>query len=294
MFIDLHVHSTYSDGEKEPLEILEICHNSNVSIVSITDHNNVLGVKEAISNNPYPDLHIIPGIEIDCYTPIGQLHILGYNIDLKNKKLNDFCSLVMEDDRKRLESLLVQLKRIFNLDFSDEDLQDIFLAKGSVGRPDIAKLCLKYGYCETTKEAFKKIFKPVKEFVLKSSTEIFDYECLNYINEAGGIASIAHPITLEKDLDDLKNYLIKLKDFGLTGVEVYHSNQSARFTNDLIKISNEIGLLQSAGSDYHGPILKPHIQIGSGNNNNLNITNLSILSKLIGEQDEKCRIVCKQ
>lgn len=294
MFIDLHVHSTYSDGEKEPLEILEICNNSNVTTISITDHNNVLGVKEAISNNRYSNIHIIPGIEIDCYTPKGQLHILGYNIDLKNKKLNDFCKLVMEDDRKRLESLLVQLKKTFNLKFKDEDIQDIFLSKGSVGRPDIAKLCVKYGYAKYTQEAFTKLFNPVKENVIKSTTEIFDYECLNYIINAGGIASLAHPITLERDLEDLKKYLIVLKDLGLTGVEVYHSDQSCDFTNNLIEITNDIELLHSAGSDYHGPLLKPRILIGSGKNDNLNITNLSILSKITGEKNEKCRVVRKQ
>ena len=286
MKIDLHIHSSYSDGEKDPLEILEICNDSNVTTLSITDHNNLLGVKEAILNNPYSNIKIIPGIEIDCYTPIGQLHILGYDIDLEDKKLNEFCSLVMEDDRKRLASLLIELKKVFNLSFKDEDIQDVFLSKGSVGRPDIALLCVKYGYSNYAQEAFTKLFNPVKENVLKSSTEIFDFECLNYITNAGGIASLAHPITLEKDFYDLKKYLIKLKDYGLSGVEVYHSNQNPCFTNNLIEITNDIELLHSAGSDYHGPLLKPDILIGSGKNNNLNITNLSILSKIRGEKNE--------
>lgn len=286
MKIDLHVHTTFSDGEKEPSEVLDICNNSNVTTLSITDHNNLLGVKEAISNNPYPNIKIIPGIEIDCYTPKGQLHILGYDIDLEDKKLNEFCSLVMEDDRIRLESLLIQLKKNFNLDFKDEDIQDVFLSKGSVGRPDIALLCVKYGYSNYPQEAFTNLFNPVKENVIKSSTEIFDFECLNYITNAGGIASLAHPITLEKDFDNLKKYLIKLKDYGLSGVEVYHSNQNPCFTKNLIKITNDIGLLHSAGSDYHGPLLKPNILIGSGKNNNLNLSYLSILSKIRGEQNE--------
>jgi predicted metal-dependent phosphoesterase TrpH len=279
--IDLHIHSTFSDGELTPLEVLNVCYKKNISIISITDHDNFSGVRQAIQTNPYSNITVIPGIEIDAYYPKGTLHILGYNISFNNPSLNAVISQIHEDNVTRIKSLISELKKNYNISFKEKDIDDIFLCDGTVGRPDVARLCVKYGYSKSVKDAFKLLLNPLKEKVIKKKLELSDCECIKYITDAGGIASIAHPITLKKNTDDLEIYLKKLQSYGLKSVEVYHSTHSNEDTINFINISKKLNLLTSGGSDYHGPITKPDIQIGSGKNNNLNINNLTILNELL-------------
>lgn len=279
--IDLHVHTTFSDGELTPLEVLNMCYKNNIFVISITDHDSFSGVKQALQTNPYDNITVIPGIELDAYYPKGTLHILGYNISFNNPTLNNVISQINEDNVMRLKSLISELKKNFNISFKENDIDDIFLRDRSVGRPDVAKLCVKYGYSTSVKEAFELLLNPLKEKVIKKKLDLSDYECIKYITDAGGIASIAHPITLKKNTDDLEIYLKNLQSYGLKAVEVYHSTHSKKDTINFINISNKLNLLTSGGSDYHGPLAKPDIQIGSGKNNNLNITNLTILNELL-------------
>lgn len=281
MKIDMHIHSTFSDGELTPLEILNVCNKKSIFVMSITDHDNISGVKQAIKLNSYQNINIIPGIELDAYYPKGQLHILGYNFSLNDTALNSVIKELDADNVRKIKSLLSELKKHFNISFKNRDIEKIFSSDGTVGRPDVAKLCVKYGYAASTKEAFKLLLNPLKDKVVKRKIQLTDEECIKYITDAGGIASIAHPVTIKKDINELTLYLHKLKSYGLSCIEVYHSMHSREDTNNFIKISKELELLNSGGSDYHGPIIKPDIQIGSGKNNNLNVTDLTILNKLL-------------
>lgn len=279
--IDLHMHSVYSDGELTPIELLERCNKLGIEVMAITDHNNVLGVKETIKNNPYQNVKVIPGIELEGKYTNGQLHILGYNISLEDKGLNEICRLIMEDNVRRLKSLINNLKNIYGLSFKEEDLQTIFEQIGNVGRPDIAKLCIKYGYTKTIKETFDKLLNPIKDKTIKKTIDLTDKECIECIIKAGGTVSLAHPITLKKDIGDLKEYIKLLKSYGLTSIEVYHSLHSKEYSCELLKIADEVNLLVSAGSDYHGPIVKPNVRIGEYNQENVGFKEITILSKIM-------------
>ncbi|MBE5821321.1 MAG: PHP domain-containing protein [Clostridiales bacterium] len=282
MIIDLHVHTIYSDGEKSPLEILKMCNDNSISTVAITDHGNILGAKKAIKENPYPNIKIIPGIELTAiYSKKGcNLHILGYNIDLENKELNNLSNAIMEDAERRVKSFIEQLKICYNISFQQKDIDEIFNSVGNIGRPDVAKLCVKYGYAKTVHEAFKKLLDPLEDKVEKRRVRPTAKDCIEYIQNAGGIACLAHPIELKKDMDELKEYIAELKGYGLKAVEVYQSKHTKEYSRQLLEIVNELGLLYSVGSDYHGPIVSPDIEIGSGKENNLNISNVSILNNL--------------
>lgn len=281
MKIDMHVHSTYSDGELDPLQILDLCKQNDISVISITDHDNVLGSKKAIYHNPYPDITVIPGIELDAKYSGGRLHILGYNINLENVKLNETVKRIMEDNINRMKSLLFLLKSHYNFTFSEEDISKVLFSAGSVSRPDIARLCFKYGYCSTVREALDCIFEPLHDKMEKKKMALTDRDCIQLITEAGGMAVLAHPVTLRKNLDDTKSYIKILQSYGLRGVEVYHSDHTAQLSREYLAMTNELGLLYSGGSDYHGPTVKPDIQLGRGKNNNLNLSNLSILTEIV-------------
>lgn len=284
--IDLHVHTIYSDGEYTPLEILELCKKRSVSTVAITDHNSMEGAKLAIANNPHTDITVISGIELSAKYPIksANLHILGYDIDLYNQALNSVTNAVMADNIMRLESLVQLLKEHYNISFKDCDLQRVYESVGNIGRPDIARLCVEYGYTHTVHEAFDKYLNPLDDKIRKRRVEFTDKSCIEYIKAAGGIPCLAHPIELKKDIDDLKAYIRQLASYGLEAVEVYQSKHSKNYTKQLLNIVEEFGLLYSVGSDYHGPLVSPNAELGFGNNHNLHIETSSILSKFRGEK----------
>lgn len=283
MKYDLHIHSTFSDGELTPCEILDICHQKNISVISITDHNNLLGSKQAIKENPYKNITVLPGIEFSAKSPADiNLHILGYNMDLENSMLNELTAEIMKDSIRRIKSLLSELKKTYNISFKDDDIKEVFSLQGNIGRPEIAKLCVKYGYVHTVKDAFEYLFDPIKDKIIKKQVELTDKECIKYIVQAGGIASLAHPVTLKKDTHELKLYIQALASSGLEAVEVYHSNNPINLTHELLQITKDLNLYQSLGSDFHGPIVTPGIKLASGLNGNIYNKEANIITKLLG------------
>ncbi len=283
MKIDLHVHSIFSDGENTPQEILKLCKDNDINVVSITDHNNIDGVKEAIKQNSYSDIRVIPGLEFSAQYPVkgGDLHILGYNMDLDNIELNSVLKEIMKDSVRRIESLLYQLKKNYNMSFKDSDIEEMFSVCGNIGRPDVAKLCVKYGYAPSVDDAFDKFLNPVDDKLVKKKIDLTGKECIEYIKNAGGITCLAHPITLKRNVHDIKEYVKMLMGFGLEAVEVYHSTHDKKFSSSMQEMVDELGILYSVGSDYHGYVVKPKVKLGSGINNNLNFENATILSKIL-------------
>lgn len=281
--IDLHVHTIYSDGEYGPLEILDVCHDRGVSIVAIADHNSMEGSKRAILENPYKDVTVISGIELGAHYPIkgGTLHILGYNVDLENKSLNEVTKAIMDDNVMRLKSCVSLLKKYYNISFKEEDLEQVYISIGNIGRPDIAKLCVKYGYNSTVQDAFEKYLNPIDDEIAKRRVELTDKDCIEYIVNAGGVACLAHPIELKKEIPEIKEYISKLMSYGLGAVEVYQSKHTAKYSNELLKIVDEYSLLYSVGSDYHGPVVTPDFEVGFGKDNNLKKNEATILSKIL-------------
>ena len=280
---DIHVHSIYSDGEYTPFEILEICHKRGISTLAITDHNSMEGSKQAILNNPYKDITVISGIELGAASPVksGTLHILGYNIDVENNALNEVTKAIMSDNVMRLKSCVDLLKKHYGLSFREQDLEKIFESVGNIGRPDIAKLCVKYGYSTSVQEAFKSYISPIKDEIIKRRVELTAKEAIEYIVNAHGTPCLAHPIELKLDFDTLKQYIRELMSYGLEAVEVYQSKHVAEYTLRLEKLVCKHNLLTSIGSDYHGPCVTPDFEIGFGKNYNLLGKSATILSKIL-------------
>ena len=282
--VDLHMHTTYSDGEYTNTKLLKMCERENMSYVAITDHNNFMGVKDISKLNLNKDIVVFPGIEFSSKYTGGQCHILGYGFDLNNKELNEVCSLIVEDSKRKLMSLVENLYTSYHIKFKDEDLNKIFSQVGNVGRPHIAKLCVEYGYTKTTEEAFKKVFDPIKDKVVKRRINPTPKECINYILNAGGVVSLAHAITLKKNDEDLFEFVKELTDSGMQAIEVYHSKHSLKFSSYLLKVANKLGLLVSGGSDFHGPYIKPTVKIGNLSEKQVTRKDLTIIDEILRRQ----------
>lgn len=275
---DLHIHTIYSDGELTVEEIIKKVQENKVDFFSITDHDTILGNKEIIENDLHKKygLKFVTGIELSAQIEKGKCHILGYNIDIYNEYLNKQILELDEMNKYNLNLVINYLKQNFGINLNSEQISRIFDKKGSTNNVQLSKILVELGYALSTKEAFDKYIQIAKNAVRMKKHELSSYECIKMIKVAGGIPVLAHNYQLKKNYIELKKYLIDLKQHGLMGLECYHSGFKPSGITNSIDLANKLNLLQTGGSDYHGPNVKPNIEIGTGKNNNLNIKDLSI------------------
>lgn len=278
--IDMHIHTIYSDGELTPDEVLELAKEQSVGLFAITDHDTVMGVKKLLENYNDKTIRFISGIEMTGKIDKGQLHILGYDLDVYNEKLNTVLDKLHDVAIEKVRMMVEYLVDKYNMEFTDEELYKLYNPIGDVGRPEIAKLLIKHGYVESVKEAFEKYLFEAHDYVRNKAFYLEAKEVIDLIVGANGIPILAHPISLKKDMKELEDYIVELVEYGLAGIEVYHPDQPVEYRNQLLKIANRYGLLVTGGSDYHGPVVKPHITLGHGINNNNVIIELNITSFL--------------
>ncbi len=285
--IDMHTHTCYSDGELTPNELVRLAIKNGIGTIAITDHDTLNGVKNLDRNDSLiidSGIEIINGIELSAKTNHGRMHILGYNIDINNKELNDKLIELRLNSLYSVLSLLIQIKNDYNIRFSYEEIETLINTNSNLGRPDLAKLCVKNGYATSVKDAFDKYLIEAYQKTRTNNKGISYQECINLIINSGGIPVLAHPKTLELNDKELLYLLKYMITCGLQGIEVYHSSHTKKETNKYLEIANELGLLISGGTDYHGKFTKPDIQLGTGRNNNIKIKELSLVEKALKEK----------
>ena len=278
--IDMHTHTYYSDGELSPQELIEKAINKNIGVLSITDHDTINGIK-TVDKNKYPEIKIINGIELSVKRNKGRMHILGYGIDLENKDLNDKMYELRDNSLNHVLSLMEQIKKDYGIRFKYEDIKELVNANHNLGRPDLAKLCIKYGYASSVQDAFDKYLIDANTKVLGHNKGLTYEEAISLIKNSNGIPVIAHPKSLELEEKDLLELLKDMINCGLKGIEVYHSSHSKEEMDYYLKIANKFNLLISGGSDYHGKLVKPDIELGTGKNNNIKIKKISLVDNLL-------------
>lgn len=271
--IDLHTHSTHSDGTKTPSELLFLAKENNLTYYAITDHDDIEGSKKLVSL-PHDGITIYSGVELNAKVDKGQMHILGYNFDLSNERLNNKLKDLKKNSRHNIMLYVNQLKEDYNIDFPQEEIDKILNREGNIGRPLLALLLIQYGYCESVSEAFDKYLGDEK--VRKHKMWITKEECISMINEAGGIAVLAHPFTLKLTNEELKEELKYLVSIGLKGIEIYHSKSTEEQRAYYKELAKEFNLITTGGTDYHGPEVKPNIEFATGINKNINVTKENI------------------
>ena len=281
--IDMHTHTNYSDGDLSPQELIKLAIDKRIGTLAITDHDTIEGIKKVNRNEDIivdSEIEIINGIELSAKTDKGRMHILGYGIDLNNKSLNKKVVDLKDNSINSVLSIMEQIKRDYGIRFSYEDIKELVNANHNLGRPDLAKLCVKYGYSTTYQDAFDKYLIDAHNKTRQTSKGLQYQECLELITNSGGIPVLAHPKSLELSG---KEFLILLKEMiscGLKGIEVYHSSHSKEEMDYYLEIANQYGLLISGGSDFHGKSVKPDIELGTGKDKNIKIKKLSLLDKL--------------
>lgn len=281
--IDMHTHTNYSDGDLSPQELIELAISQGVGTLAITDHDTIEGIKTVNRNDRTivdSGIKIINGVELTAKVDHGRMHILGYGIDLDNKELNDKQTELKDNSINSVLSVLERIKVDYGIRFSYEDLKNLINSNHNLGRPDIAKLCMKYGYADSVQDAFDKYLVSSYRKTRKFNKGVRYEECLFLIKNAGGIPVLAHPKSLELSKTEFLTLLREMISYGLMGIEAYHSSHTKEEMNYYLDVADQYNLLVSGGSDYHGIVSKPDIQLGTGKNNNLKIKRLSLLDRL--------------
>lgn len=274
-YVDLHTHSIYSDGSKEPSEVVREAKKNNVGILALTDHDNIEGSKELITlKEKY--IYIYSGVELTANIPKGRMHILGYNIDLDNINLNKRLKEMREASIYNIMLYIELLKKDFNIIIPKDKIDWLLNLKGNVGRPQLSLILKEMGYCKTVQEAFDKYLISIYEKVRSVKKGLTKEEAVSLIVESDGIASLAHPGTLLMEPNELKQELLYLKSLGLKCIEVFHSNTPPEMRKIYLDLAKELDLLVSGGTDYHGHEIKPDIDIGYGKDNNTRIESQSL------------------
>jgi hypothetical protein len=282
--IDLHIHSTASDGSLTPASILDHAQKLNLAAIAITDHDSIDGSKEALRLGIPPSLQFLTGVEISAAHPpffpgSGSFHILGYGIHLDDPVLNQTLKKLQEARKNRNPKIVRRLNELgFRL--SIEDVEKIG-GKGQIGRPHIACALMKKGYVSSIGEAFEKLLGTTKPAYV-GKERIGCEDAIDMIRSAGGIAALAHPGLLAIADERQMGALIRnLVDMGMRAIEVYYPQHTKEQTKQLAQLSKRYDLLMTGGTDFHGA-LTPEIQMGSGEGNLF--VPLKVYETLIGAQ----------
>ncbi len=251
--IDLHIHSTASDGSLSPGDLMAYARRKGAAAISLTDHDTIEGLEAALAAGKEIGLEVIPGLEISAQYPGGTMHLLGYYIDPSDPSLNRELLRLQEARRERNPKIISKLQSL-GIPISFDQVQA--LANGQIGRPHIAQVLFQIGAVSSFEEAFQKyLAKGALAYVEKF--RFSPQEAISLITQAGGIPVLAHPFTLNyPSLRELKKLVQKLKDNGLKGIEVLYSEHTSNQTGDYFSLVKELNLVYTGGSDFHGDIKK--------------------------------------
>lgn len=246
--VDLHIHSSFSDGLLSPTEIIDKTRALGIKAVAITDHDTTRGLTDILARQNGGGPEIITGVELSAHHQLGSVHILGYGFDPLNSLLQEKLKTIQVARKTRNKAILNKLLA-FGFPLSLEETRG--LAKGQIGRPHIAQLMVQKGIVANEQEAFTHYLKKdAKAYVERELLPAED--AIAIIVQAGGIASLAHPATVDPTCSFLYKLIEDLYQKGLGAIEAYHPSHNNKHVAFFTKICSDLGLFATGGSDFHG------------------------------------------
>jgi len=259
--IDLHTHSTASDGTYSPAELVRLAVKEGLSALALTDHDTVEGLAEARTEAERLGLAFVPGVEISVrFAGPGHCHILGYFVDPASENLRETLGLLQRARAERNRKMVEKL-RALGIEITLEELESK-AGGGEIGRPHFAALLVEKGVVRRVEEAFEKYLrKGAPAYVPKA--RLTEEEAFSAIRAAGGLPVLAHPVHLGLSPEELAAYVSRLREMGLAGIEAYYTDHSPEFTALCLDLARRFDLVVTGGSDFHGRN-KPDIKLGRG------------------------------
>lgn len=273
--IDLHTHSTFSDGSLTPEELVAEAQKAGLVAIALTDHDTTAGLERFLDACCTTTVRGIPGVEISADFQPGTLHMLGYFVDPNHAPLEESLRWIREGRELRNAQILEKLQRL-GLNVTWEEVKS-YAGEDVVGRPHFAQALVARGYVKTKDEAFERFLgkgKPAYADRRRFAPE----ECIRLIHEAGGSAVLAHPFTLGLMDREIKEFVQRLKANGLDGIEVFYTEHTVEMTRKYAEMAKELKLIATGGSDFHGA-LAPDVRLGRG------FGNLVVSDSVLNELD---------
>ena len=244
--VDLHIHSTTSDGRFSPEEIVRKAAGVGLSVIALADHDSVDGIAPALeAAKAFPGLRVIPCVEISTDTANGEVHILGYFIDYTNQELKVALEKFRSSRRRRAQGIIAKLADLgIHIDW--QRVQE-FATGSTIGRPHIAQAMLEKGYITSLPEAFTRYLGQGGSAHVERE-KMTPVEAVELIARADGLPVLAHPFTTSEP----EAVVIELKAAGLVGIEAYFHDLTADEVKNLISLADRYNLIATGGTDYHG------------------------------------------
>jgi 3',5'-nucleoside bisphosphate phosphatase len=262
--IDLHTHTNRSDGSDSPAQLVEQAVRAGIEALAITDHDTFAGYEEALEPAHNAGLELICGIELSTLLHGTSVHLLGYFFS--TDKLSDFRVWIVEQRASRRERNLQLAERLRELGVDCRLEEAEACGHGMTGRPHFAQVMVEKKYVATLQQAFDEYLgEGAKAYVPRADAKLED--AIARIREAGGVASLAHPVRLKGNLG---RTLSEGRALGLNAIETYHSDHTLENTQMYLELAEKYQLLVTGGSDFHGTV-KAGVELGTGRNRSLAI-----------------------
>lgn len=259
MKLDMHIHTTASDGQHTPSEVVMMAKEIGLEKMSITDHDTVLGIKEGRQQAAVSQIAFIPGIEISTHLD-EEIHILGYFIDEDNEELRAACQSYLEGRLNRGNRIADYL-RTKGIEV-DLDVVKSYAGSGSLGRPHFARFLKERGAVTSVKVAFDRYLETPEFHAYVNWKRPTPQDAIALIHGAGGKAVLAHPGLLKMNQDRQKLLIQDLVGAGLDGLEAYYDLHTGKQIRFYLSEADKYGLKISCGSDFHGKLVKPKVKMG--------------------------------
>ena len=253
--VDLHLHTTFSDGTLSPTQVVKLCASRGLRVIAITDHDSTEGIEEALrAAGGFPELTVIPGIELSTEAPRNEIHVLGYFVDSHHPELQQALKLMRDSRKNRAKKMIEKLDKL-GVKISWERVQELSGGR-TIGRPHIAQAMVERGYIQYPRQAFEG-YLARNDPAYVERMKITPVEAVEILVRNGALPVMAHPIYWEgspgtEEVTSLKMTLSQLKEVGLVGMEVYYGDCSPQQVECLAEIAGEFGLIPCGGSDFHG------------------------------------------
>jgi 3',5'-nucleoside bisphosphate phosphatase len=258
--IDLHCHSTASDGSEAPEVVVELAAAAGLSAVALTDHDGLAGLTRAAERAEQLGIGFVPGCEVSCSFQPGSMHVLCYFVDDVPGPLRNALEGLRADRAKRNDALIARLAEL-GIPVSRDEVE-AEAGSAVIGRPHFAAVLVRHGVVSSVEEAFDTyLAKGRPGYVGRDDIEAA--EAIAVANASGGVAVLAHPLSLELTPGELDRLLDTLCDDGLAGMECQYANYDPATREDLHRLAGNHGLVATGGSEFHGRY-KPGLFVGTG------------------------------
>lgn len=257
--IDLHVHTTASDGQYSPSQIIQKAAEKNIKVIAITDHDTYAGVSEAQTEGQKLGVKVIPGIELNINFPTGEFHLLGLGIKEPSKSLNIIVENVIKNRNNRnLE--IIEKMNADGVKLTAEELAQDF-PDTVIGRPHFAAELVKHGLVKTRQQAFDQYLARGRKWYVPRVCTNLD-EAIVAIQESGGVPVVAHPMSLYLSWGKLPDFFTDCYEKGVAGIEAFHPGARVTECLRLEELGRKIGFIITAGSDFHGEKIRADRKLG--------------------------------